>query len=268
MIVDSEQQTPYSVFYQDGRAASKRLRALMGGDLFDFPKDELVLQELVEMLTADNDIIIDFFAGSCTTAHSVMAQNAKDGGNRKFVMVQLDESTNEKSEARKVGYETIPAVSKERIRRAGQKILEGECHPDWNKDVGFRVLKIDSSNMTDVFYTPDATSQADLLAHVDSLKQGRTSEDLLFQVLVDWGVDLTLPIRCKTVKGKTMFFVDENALIACFDTGVTEGIVRELAEHQPLRVVFRDKGFVSDAVKINVQQIFKQLSPITEVKAI
>lgn len=162
----------------------------------------------------------------------------------------------------------IAEISKERIRRAGQKILDGDCHPDWNKDVGFRVLKIDSSNMTDVFYTPDATNQADLLANVDSIKQGRTAEDLLFQVLVDWGVDLTLPIRRETVQGKTVFFVDENALVACFDTGVTEDLVKELAAHEPLRVVFRDTGFVSDVVKINVQQIFKQLSPMTDVKAI
>jgi adenine-specific DNA-methyltransferase len=121
---------------------------------------------------------------------------------------------------------------------------------------------------SDVFYTPDATNQADLLANVDSIKQGRTSEDLLFQVLVDWGVDLTLPIHRETVQGKTVFFVDENALVACFDTGVTEDLVKELAGHEPLRVVFRDTGFVSDAVKINVQQIFKQLSPMTDVKAI
>ena len=197
-----------------------------------------------------------------------MQLNAEDGGNRKFIMVQLPEECDPKSEAAKAGYSNIAEISKERIRRAGQKILEGECNPDWNKDVGFRVLKIDSSNMTDVFYTPDATNQADLLANVDSIKQGRTAEDLLFQVLVDWGVDLTLPIRRETVQGKTVFFVDENALVACFDTGVTEELVKELAGHEPLRVVFRDTGFVSDAVKINVQQIFKQLSPMTDVKAI
>jgi adenine-specific DNA-methyltransferase len=267
-LVDSELQTPYSVFYQDGRAASKRLRALMGGDLFDFPKDELVLQELVEMLTADDDIIIDFFAGSCTTAHSVMAQNAKDGSNRKFVMVQLDESTSEKSEARRVGYETIPAVSQERIRRAGQKIFEGECHPDWNKDVGFRVFKIDTSNMQDVYYTPDQIDQRSLLDAVDNIKPDRTAEDLLFQVLVDWGVDLTLPVSSETIQGRKVFFVDDNALAACFETGVNEELVKELASREPLRVVFRDNGFVSDAVKINVEQIFKQLSPMTDVKAI
>jgi len=235
---------------------------------FDNPKPTQVAQKLIEACCPDEGIIIDFFAGSGTTAHATLEQNATDGTNRRFVMVQLDELTNEGSQARKAGFETIPEVSRMRILRAGQKILEGECHPDWNKDVGFRVLKIDSSNMADVFYTPDATNQADLLANVDSIKQGRTAEDLLFQVLVDWGVDITLPIRSETVQGKTVFFVDENALVACFDTGVTEDLVKELAAHEPLRVVFRDTGFVSDAVKINVQQIFKQLSPMTDVKAI
>lgn len=267
-LKDSEFQTPYSVFYQDGRAASKRLRALMGGDLFDFPKDELVLQEVIEMMTEGEDIILDFFAGSSTTAHSVMLQNAKDGGNRKFIMVQVDEAVDEKSEAFKAGFKTIPEVSRERIRRAGKKILEGECHPDWNRDVGFRVLKVDTSNMKDVYYRPDELKQSALPAMVDNVKEGRTAEDLLFQVLVDWGVDLTLPIRRETIQGKTVFFVDDNALVACFDKGITEELVKELARHEPLRVVFRDNGFVSDAVKINVEQIFRQLSPITEVKSI
>jgi len=267
-LKDSEFQTPYSVFYQDGRAASKRLRALMGGDLFDFPKDELVLQEIIEMMTEGNDIILDFFAGSSTTAHSVMLQNAKDGGNRKFIMVQLDEAADEKSEAFKAGFKTIPEVSRERIRRSGAQVLEGECHPDWNRDVGFRVLKVDTSNMKDIYYRPDEISQADLLDTVDNVKPDRTAEDLLFQVLVDWGVDLTLPIRRETIQGKTVFFVDENALVACFDQGVSEALVKELAKSEPLRVVFRDNGFESDAVKINVEQIFRQLSPTTEVKAI
>lgn len=183
-------------------------------------------------------------------------------------MVQIPEPLEEKSEAANLGYNNIAEISKERIRRAGQKILEGECHPDWNKDVGFRVLKIDSSNMADVFYTPDQTSQADLLARVDNIKPDRMAEDLLFQVLLDWGVDLTLPIRRETIHGKTVFFVDDNALAACFESGISEDLVKELAGHQPLRVVFRDTGFASDAVKINVEQIFRQLSPTTEVKAI
>ncbi|BCB71049.1 site-specific DNA-methyltransferase [Vreelandella aquamarina] len=267
-LKDSEFQTPYSVFYQDGRAASKRLRALMGGDLFDFPKDELVLQEVIEMMTEDKDIILDFFAGSSTTAHSVMLQNAKDGGNRKFILVQLDEAADEKSAAFKTGFKTIPEVSRERIRRAGRQVIDGDCHASWNRDVGFRVLKVDSSNMKDIYYRPDELSQGDLLEAVDNVKPDRAPEDLLFQVLVDWGVDLTLPIRRESLHGKTVFFVDDNALVACFDTGITEELVKELAKHEPLRVVFRDNGFASDAVKINVEQIFRQLSPSTEVRAL
>lgn len=159
-------------------------------------------------------------------------------------------------------------MSKERIRRAGKKILESKCHVGWNRDIGFRVLKVDTSNIQDVYYRPDQIDQKDLLAAIDNIKPDRTPEDLLFQVLVDWGVDLTLPIQRKTIQGKTVFFVDGNALIACFETGVTETLVKELAGGEPLRVVFRDNGFVSDAVKINVEQIFHQLSPGTDIKSI
>jgi adenine-specific DNA-methyltransferase len=183
-------------------------------------------------------------------------------------MVQLPEPTGPETEAFKAGFKTIAEVSKERVRRAGAKILEGECHPDWNRDVGFRVLKVDTSNMQDVYYRPDQITQRDLLTSVDNIKPGRTHEDLLFQVLVDWGVDLTLPIRRQTVQGKTVFFVDDNALVACFDTGVTEALVKELAGCQPLRIVFRDNGFASDAVKINVEQVFRLVSPGTDVKCI
>ena len=188
---------------------------------------------------------------------------------KKNSKIELTEILAENAVARKkLGYETLPQLTKERIRRAGQKILTGDCHPDWNRDVGFRVLKVDTSNMKDIYYRPDEVKQADLLDMVDNVKEDRTAEDLLFQVLVDWGVDLTLPIRRETVQGKTVFFVDENALVACFERGVTEDLVKELASHEPLRVVFRDNGFVSDAVKINVEQIFRQLSPSTEVRSL
>jgi adenine-specific DNA-methyltransferase len=197
-----------------------------------------------------------------------MQLNAEDGGNRKFIMVQMPELCDEKSEAFKSGYRTIAEISKERIRRAGKKILEGECHQEWNKDIGFRVLKVDSSNMEDVYYTPDQIDQTLLNAFTDNIKPDREPEDLLFQVLLDWGVDLSLPIRREEIQGKTVFFVDDDALVACFDNGVTEELVQELAGFEPLRVVFRDNGFISDAVKINVEQIFKQMSPRTEVKSI
>ncbi|MCX2801748.1 site-specific DNA-methyltransferase [Microbulbifer thermotolerans] len=236
--------------------------------IFQSPKSVDTLRELIRMATRKDSIVLDFFAGSGTSAQAVLAQNAEDGGNRRFVMVQIAEPTPEGSEARKAGFATVVEITKERIRRAGKKILEGEFHPDWNRDVGFRVLKIDSSNMKDIYYRPDELSQADLLDAVDNVKPDRTAEDLLFQVLVDWGVDLTLPIRRETIQGKTVFFVDENALVACFDSGISEALVKELAKSEPLRVVFRDNGFESDAVKINVEQIFRQLSPTTEVRAI
>ncbi|WP_247155831.1 DNA methyltransferase [Escherichia coli] len=227
-----------------------------------------LLQRLVSLSTDKSSIVLDFFAGSGSTAHSVMAINAEDGGNRKFIMVQLAEECDKKSEAFKAGYKTIAEISKERIRRAGAKILEGECHQDWNKDVGFRVLKVDTSNMADVYYSPDQLGQVDLLAQIENIKPDRTDEDLLFQVLLDWGVDLTLPIRKETIQGKTVFFVDDDALVACFDLRINEALIKELATKEPLRVVFRDGGFESDAVKINAEQIFKQVSPHTEVKAI
>lgn len=239
---------------------------------FSFPKPSAFIQRLINAGTTGvrEEVVLDFFAGSASSAHATMQANAQDGGNRKFVMVQLPEETDVKSEAFKAGYKTIAEISKERIRRAGAKILEGECHPDWNKDVGFRVLKIDTSNMADVYYAPDQTDQKGLLDAVDNIKPDRTPEDLLFQVLVDWGVDLTLPIRRETVQGKKVFFVNEapHDLIACFDQGITEDLVKDLARHEPLRAVFRDTGYATDSTKINVSQIFKQLSPTTDVKSL
>lgn len=238
--------------------------------IFDTPKPTRLIRRLLEIGTSPNKehIVLDFFAGSASTAHAVIGQNAGDGGNRRVITIQMAEPVSEKSEARKHGFTDIAQISKERIRRAGKKILGGECHPNWSRDVGFRVLKVDTSNMKDVYYRPDELKQGDLLDMVDNVKEDRTPEDLLFQVLVDWGVDLTLPIRRETVQGKTVFFVDDNALVACFDKGITEDLVKELSTREPLRVVFRDNGFVSDEVKINVEQIFRQLSPTTDVKSI
>ncbi len=254
------------------RDAANEIKALFdGGQPFDTPKPTKLLGHLVRLSGATkNDLILDFFAGSSTTAHAVFHLNAEDGDNRKFVMVQLPETCDETSSAFKAGYRNIAEISKERIRRAGQKVLEGESHEGWNKDIGFRVLKIDSSNMADVYYTPDFIEQGQLKIFTDNIKPDRKPEDLLFQVLLDWGVDLSLPIRKETIQGKTVFFVNEPPydLVACFDTGVNEDLVKELARVEPLRVVFRDTGFVSDAVKINVEQIFKQMSPGTEVKSI
>jgi adenine-specific DNA-methyltransferase len=282
--VDSIVKTP--VFYKDGRAASGVLKSLFGDVIFNNPKDHLVLADIIAYcLQGSKDAtVLDFFAGSSSTAHAVFELNSRDGGARRFIMVQMPEELKVETATSPAAKQTIQRaikflnsigkplniaeISKERIRRAGAKLLEGDYHADWNKDVGFRVLKIDTSNMQDVYYRPDEVDQKDLLHAVDNIKPDRTPEDLLFQVLVDWGVDLTLPIRRETVQGKTVFFVDENALVACFDTGVTEELVKELAGREPLRAVFRDNGFVSDAVKINVEQVFRQLSPGTDVKSI
>ena len=199
-----------------------------------------------------------------------MKLNAEDGGNRRHIMVQVAEAINENHEAYLAGFKTIPELSRERIRRAGKKVLESVCHENWNKDVGFRTLKIDTSNMADVYYAPDALDKAKCDLFVDNIKPDRTPEDLLFQVMLDWGVDLALPITKQSIQGKDVFFVDGNALAACFDASgsIDEAFVKELAKHQPLRVVFRDAGYKNSAVKINVEQIFKLLSSATEVKCI
>lgn len=241
-----------------------------GKNFFSYPKPTALLRVLLSSVDMqDDDVVMDFFAGSSTTAHAVMQVNAEDGRNRKFIMVQLPEDCAPDTEAFRAGYKTIADISKERIRRSAKNVLENVSHAAWKKDVGFRVLKTDTSNMADIYYAPDTVNQVDLLAAVDNIKSGRNHpEDLLFQVLIDWGVDLTLPIRKDEIQGKNVLFVDENALVACFDTGVTEDLVKDLAGRKPLRVVFRDNGFASDAVKINVDQIFKQLSPGTEVRSI
>ncbi|GMM62432.1 site-specific DNA-methyltransferase [Novosphingobium pituita] len=273
-LQNQEGRTPENLWDGDAagtsRQANAELKELFDGTAtFDTPKPTALIKRIAQLFyNEDNYIALDFFAGSGTTAAALMQLNAEDGGSRKAIVVQIPEPCGEGSDALKAGYKTIADIAKERIRRAGKKIIEGKCHEGWNRDVGFRVLKVDTSNMQDVYYRPDQIGQKDLLHAVDNIKPGRSAEDLLFQVLVDWGVDLTLPIRHETVRGKTVFFVDKNALIACFESGVTEELVKELAGREPLRVVFRDNGFVSDAVKINVDQIFRQLSPGTDVKAI
>lgn len=268
-LFENFDQVLTSVKYSYAQTATLEFEEIFDGSrVFENPKNYKDLSLLVNYLTGPDDIVFDFFAGSGSTAHGVMHANSSYGGNRRCISAQIGEKVADDSEAAKFGFNLISDISKERIRRAGKKILEGECHPDWNRDVGFRVLKVDTSNMKDVYYRPDELKQSDLLDMVDNVKEGRTAEDLLFQVLVDWGVDLTLPIRRETVQDKTVFFVDDNALAACFDRGVTEDLVKELAKREPLRVVFRDNGFVSDAVKINVEQIFRQLSPSTDVKSI
>jgi adenine-specific DNA-methyltransferase len=265
--------------------------------IFESPKPVGLLNLILQAGTLPQDIILDFFSGSATTAHAVMQLNAEDGGKRRHIMVQLPEPCDEKSEACKAGYQTIAEIGKERIRRAGQKILS-EWHARRGTsadhlplitdhsggtppDIGFRVLKIDSSNFRDVQRTPDELDQAELSLHTEHIKPDRTPQDLLFQVLVDWGVDLSLPIREEKIiaestnsKGKkeskeyTVYWVDENVLAACFDAAVPESLIHSIAARKPLRAVFRDESYDDDSTRINVEQIFKLLSPATEVKSL
>ncbi len=251
-------------------AGTLEIKQLFGANLFDNPKPISLLDYIIEQSVRDG-IVLDFFAGSATTAHAVMANNSSRSRCNRYILVQLPEEVPETSEAFKRGFKKVSDIAKERIRLAGEQVLKNTKPDKSNVDTGFRVLKIDTSNMVDVYYTPEETDQEKFIDSVENVKPDRTDpEDLLFQVLVDWGVDLTLPIRKETVQGKTVFFVNEKPydLVACFDRGVTEELVNELAKHEPMRVVFRDNGFVSDAVKINVEQIFKQLSPATDVKSI
>ena len=238
------------------------------------------MERLLTFIVGPNETCIDLFAGSGSTAHALMNLNT-DGGQRKFIELQYPEEITNSSKDSKSALKLcndlnltqhISEISKERIRRAGQKILTDNAGKEdiENLDIGFRVLKVDSSNMSDVFYNPDQIIQGGLFDNIDNVKAGRTEEDLLFQVMLDWGVDLTLPIRRETIEDKTVFFVDNNSLVACFDNagGVDDSFVKQLAAFEPLRAVFRDGGFVNDSAKINVEQIFKQLSPTTDVKAI
>jgi adenine-specific DNA-methyltransferase len=228
-----------------------------------------------------DDVVVDFFAGSGSTAHAVLDLNAATGSKIKFVLVQLPEVLDFDDKNHKSGYlfckkhglpTTIAELAKERVRRAGKKVKHDNAeHPDIDKlDIGFRVLKIDVSNMAEVYYAPDSLQRENLDLFVDNIKPDCTPEDLLFQVMLDWGVDLTLPLVKHVIQDKDVFFVDGNVLTACFDSSgsIDEVFVKELAKHQPLRAVFRDAGFKDSAVKINVEQIFKLLSPSTEVKCI
>lgn len=266
--------TPESIIFSKdastNEAAKNSLKELFGGiAVFETPKPIDLIKVFLQV-SCKEGVVLDFFAGSSATAHAVMQLNAEDEGNRKFIMVQLPEACDEKSEAFKAGYSTIAEISKERIRRAGKKIKEENATTAAELDTGFRVLKVDSSNMAEVYYTPDAIAQDDLFANTDNIKPDRSPEDLLFQVLLDWGVDLTLPITKETITKQDVYFVDGNALAACFvkDGEITEDFCKELAQRQPLRVVFHDSGFKDDSVKINVEQIFKLMSPHTDVKTI
>ena len=249
-------------------SATKQLIDLMGTKTFDNPKNVNLLLRCLKMITKfDKDsLILDFFSGSATTAHAVMQLNSEDGGNRKFIMVQLPEKTDEKSEAFKAGYKNICEIGKERIRRAGKKIKEESPLTTQDLDTGFRVLKLDSTNMQDIYYSPKDISQADLFSQVDNVKPDRTGEDLLFQVMLELGATLDSKIETTTVAGKTIYNVAEGYLVACFDPDVTDEVVKAIAQMQPAYAVLRDTSMKDDSTATNFEQIFKTYSPDTVTK--
>ena len=297
----------YSSVFSSGvytNTATKELASIFDGYLFDFPKPVEIIRQLIQQVTAPEDIILDFFSGSATTAHAVMQLNAEDGGHRKFIMVQLPEKCDEASEAYKAGYKNICEIGKERIRRAGMKIKDNLeqngtdiqylhkelkkaptkniCGFDvpiiparWSKadeteenrklseslDIGFRVLKLDDTNMKDVYYAPDDYDQGMLAGLESNIKDDRTDLDLLFGCLIDWGLPLSLPYKSEEIDGCTVHTYNDGDLIACFDTNIPESVVKEIAQRRPLRAVFRDSGFASSPEKINVFEIFKLYMP-------
>lgn len=246
--------------------ANRQLKGLMSGSFFDYPKPVRLLFRLSFLGTSKDAIVLDFFSGSATTAHAVMQLNAEDGGHRKFIMVQLPEKCDEASEAYKAGYKNICEIGKERIRRAGDKIKAE--HPDIQLDTGFRVFRVDESNMEDVYYHPEELTQTMLGGMVSNIKPDRSDLDLLYACLLDWGVEINLPHSAETLDGCTIHNVDDGALVACFNENVPDTVIRRMADLHPLRAVFRDSSFASDDSKINVTEIFKNLSPDTNVKVI
>ena len=284
-LKDREYSVPYSVFYKDGRAASKRLATLLGDKVFENPKDEEIIERIIEFCgVSDGDYILDFFSGSGTTAHATFLANVAQSQNRHFILVQLPEeiteigATSEKS--KKVARNaialcdslgvshTICEIGKERIRRAGKKIKEDNLLITQGLDIGFRVLKCDTSNMKEVYYNPAEYEQSLFSSLEDNIKEGRTPEDLLFQVMLDLGVLLSSKIEETTIAGKKVFNVEDNYLIACFDDNVTEEVITEIAKQKPYYFVMRDSSMANDSVATNFEQIFATYSPDTVRKVL
>lgn len=287
-LKETEFEVFASVFYKDGRGASKRLDSLFGKHIFDYPKDEEMIKNFISLVTSYDEstsLVLDFFSGSATTAHAVMQLNAEDGGHRKFIMVQLPENLDENlakvsiAKAKETIRNSIEflngidkphyltEIGKERIRRAGKKILAE--HPEaQGLDTGFRVLKLDSTNMKEVYYAPQEMAQKDLFNQVDNVKPDRSSEDLLFQVMLELGATLDSKISTDTIDGKTVYNVAEGFLIACFDTGVTDNVITAIAKQQPQYAVLRDSSYADDSTATNFEQIFKTYSPNTGLKTL
>lgn len=258
---------PINLWYYKDTATldegTKLVDSLLGKDVFDYPKPIQIVMRMLKLMGEDSFIALDFFSGSATTAHAVMQLNAEDGGQRKFIMVQLPDETDEKSEAYKAGYKTICEIGKERIRRAGKKIVDEAGLTAQNLDIGFRVLKCDSSNMKDVYYRPSEYKQSMFSSLADNIKKDRTPEDLLFQVMLDLGVLLSSKIEETIAAGKKVFSVADGYLIACFDEDITDETIKEIAQKKPYYFVMRDGGYASDSVATNFDQIFAAYSPST-----
>ena len=264
-LKENEFQAFSSVFYKDRRAASGLLKNLMGGKVFDFPKDFEVIKSLVNLIVRDGDVILDFFGGSSSTAEAVLNYVYQRKMKAKFIVTQIPEQVDADSKAFEAGYKNICEIGKERIRRAANKIKQ-ETKADI--DYGFRVYRLADSNMQDVYYRPQDYKQENLALFADNVKPDRTADDLLAQVMLDWGLPLSLKIEQLSIAGKQVFKVAEDSLYACFDKGLDEDFAKEIAKDKPLRVVFRDSGFKDDTAKTNVKQLLKQLSPETEMKVI
>ena len=246
----------------------KSVKALFNAAVMDFPKSPFLIKRLIDIGTRKDSIILDFFAGSATTAHAVMMANAGDGGRRRYIMIQLAERCDPKSEAAKAGYKNVAELARERVRRSGRAIRGTGTLVLDGLDIGFRAMTIDASGFTPLLRAPDELEQPDLALFTESLKADRTGIDLLFQVMLDGGLDLSMPIAQAQFAERKGFTVDSDALIACFSDDVTDDVAKAIAERHPLRVVFKDSGFANDAARINAEQIFRELSPETEVRTI
>lgn len=274
IYADTENEVPIETIWYNNKVGSNRTamaiikKLFIDSKPFDTPKPIELIKRMLSIINSKDSIIMDFFSGSATTAHAVMQLNAEDGGHRKFIMVQLPEATDEKSEAHKAGYKNICEIGKERIRRAGAKIKSENPMTTQNLDTGFRVLKLDDTNMTDVYYSADAYSQTMLSGLESNIKEDRTDLDLLFGCLLDWGLPLSLPYTSEMMDGCTVHTYNDGDLIACFDENIPESVIKSIAKKQPLRAVFRDNSFADSPSKINVGEIFKLLAPDTRVKVI
>lgn len=243
------------------RRGTAEVEDILNGKIFSFPKPLSLIMDFCKVALSSTDIVLDFFSGSATTAHAVMQLNAEDGGQRKFIMVQLPEPCDKKSEAYKVGYKNICEIGKERIRRAGERIKADSPLTTADLDVGFRVFKLSDSNMKDVYYTANELDQQTLADMVSNIKEDRTALDLFFGCLLDWGLPLSMPYHSKEIDGCTVHTYNDGDLIACFDKNIPKSVVKEIAKRKPLRAVFRDAGFADSPAKINVFEIFKLYMP-------